>query len=119
MKGLGTSAGKRLVRVYDLQPTVEDAMKLLLLLNNESLAYLPKLKQIYAETNGEEGFLTIKRDPWYDWYFKHIGIDCSESCSQYEFAGLVSNLGGKFKIEVLEALPHGGDRCRFRITKEK
>lgn len=119
MKGLGSSAGKRLVRVYGLKPTVEDAMKLLLLLNNESLAYLPKLKQIYAEMNGEEGILTIKRDPWYDWYFKHIGIDCAESCSQYEFTGLISNLGGKFKVEVLEALPRGGERCRFRITKEK
>jgi hypothetical protein len=119
MHGVGWSAGKRLVKVYRLEPTVEDAMRLLLLLNNESLAYLPKLKQIYAEINGDEGYLTIRRDPWYDWYFKHIGIDCEESCSKYEFAGLVSHLGGRFKIEVLESLPRGDDRCRFRITKEK
>ena len=119
MHGVGWSAGKRLVKVYRLQPTVEDAMKLLLLLNNESLAYLPKLKQIYAEINGDEGYLTIRRDPWYDWYFKHIGIDCEQSCSRHEFAGLVSHLGGKFKIEVLESLPRGDDRCRFRITEDK
>lgn len=119
MRGLGSSTGKRLVKVYRLQPTVEDAMKLLLFLNNESLAYLPKLKQIYAEMEGDVGYLTIRRDPWYDWYFKHIGINCEESCSQHEFMGLVSNLGGKFKIEVLESLPRGDERCRFRITQEK
>jgi hypothetical protein len=119
MAGLGSSTGTRLVKVYRLQPTVEDAMKLLLLLNNESLAYLPKLKRIYAEIDGDVGYLTIRRDPWYDWYFKHIGIDCEESCSRHEFPGLVSHLGGKFKIEVLESLPRGDDRCRFRITKDK
>lgn len=119
MHGVGSSTGKRLVRVYKLRPTVEDALKLLLLLNNESLAYLPKLKQIYAEIDGDVGYLTIRRDPWYDWYFKHIDINCEESCSQYEFQGLVSNLGEKFRIEVLESLPRGDDRCRFRITKEK
>jgi hypothetical protein len=119
MHGLGMSAGKRLVKVYRLQPTVEDAMKLLLLLNNESLAYLPKLKRIYAEIEGDVGYLTIRRDPWYDWYFQHIGIDCEESCSKYEFPGLVSNLNGDFKIEVLESLPRGDDRCRFRITKNR
>jgi len=119
MHGLGSSAGKRLVRVYRLKPTVEDALRLLLLLNNESLAYLPKLKKIYAEIDGDVGYLTIRRDPWYDWYFEHIGINCEESCSQYEFTGLVSHLGGKFKIEVLEALPRGDERCRFRITQEK
>lgn len=119
MHGVGWSAGKRLVKVYRLKPTVEDAMCLLLLLNNESLAYLPKLKQIYAEVDGEEGFLTIRRDPWYDWYFKHIGIDCEECCSKYEFAGLISHLGGDFQIEVLQSLPRGDERCRFRITKGK
>jgi len=119
MHGVGQSAGKRLVRVYQLKPTVEDALKLLLLLNNESLAYLPKLKQIYAEIDGEVGYLTIRRDPWYDWYFKHLDIDCSVSCSQHEFMGLLSELGGKFRIEVLEALPKGGERCRFRITRER
>lgn len=119
MHGVGWSAGKRLVKVYRLQPTVEDALKLLLLLNNESLAYLPKLKQIYAELDGEVGYLIIRRDPWYDWYFKHIGINCEESCSQHEFTGLVSHLGGKFKIEVMESLPRGDERCRFRITKTK
>ena len=119
MHGLGSSAGKRLVKVYRLKPTIEDAMKLLLFLNNESLAYLPQLKKIYAEINGEVGYLTIRRDPWYDWYFKHIGIDCEEACSKHEFPGLVSHLGGNFKIEVVESLPRGDDRCRFRITKEK
>lgn len=119
MHGVGSSAGKRLVKVYKLKPTVEDAMKLLLLLNNESLAYLPKLKQIYAELDGDVGYLTIKRDPWYDWYFKHIDINCEESCSKHEFKGLVSHLGDKFKIEVMESLPRGDERCRFRITKEK
>ncbi|MDI6873326.1 hypothetical protein [Candidatus Solincola sp.] len=116
MHGVGWSAGKRLVRVYRLKPTVEDAMKLLLLLNNESLAYLPKLKQIYAELDGDVGYLTIRRDPWYDWYFKHLPINCEESCSQHEFTGLVSHLGGDFRIEVLESLPRGDERCRFRIT---
>jgi len=119
MHGLGWSAGKRLVKVYRLQPTVEDALKLLLFLNNESLAYLPKLKQIYAELDGEVGYLTIRRDPWYDWYFKHLPIRCDESCSQHEFMGLLSHLGGDFKIEVLEALPRGDERCRFRITRVK
>jgi hypothetical protein len=119
MHGVGSSAGKRLVKVYKLKPTVEDCLKLLLLLNNESLAYQAKLKQIYAEIDGDVGYLTIRRDPWYDWYFKHIGIDCEESCSKHEFPGLVSHLGGKFKIEVLESLPRGDDRCRFRVTKEK
>lgn len=119
MHGLGWSAGKRLVKVYRLQPTMEDALKLLLFLNNESLAYLPKLKRIYAELDGDVGYLTIRRDPWYDWYFKHIGIDCEQSCSQHEFPGLISHLGGKFKIEVLESLPRGDERCRFRITQEK
>lgn len=119
MHGVGSSAGKRLVKVYRLQPTVEDALKLLLLLNNESLAYLPKLKQIYAEIDGDVGYLTLRRDPWYDWYFKHIAVNCEESCSQHEFAGLLSHLGGKFEIEVLESLPRGDDRCRFRITRVK
>jgi hypothetical protein len=119
MHGVGSSAGTRLVKVYKLKPTVEDCLKLLLLLNNESLAYLPKLKQIYAEIDGDVGYLTIRRDPWYDWYFKHIGIDCEESCSKHEFPGLVSHLGGNFKIEVLESLPRGDDRCRFRVTKGK
>jgi len=119
MHGVGWSAGKRLVRVYRLQPTVEDALKLLLLLNNESLAYLPKLKQIYAELDGDVGYLTIRRDPWYDWYFKHLPINCEESCSQHEFKGLVSHLGADFRIEVLEALPRGDERCRFRITRVK
>ncbi len=119
MHGVGWSAGKRLVKVYRLKPTVEDAMRLLLLLNNESLAYLPKLKQIYAELDGEVGYLTIRRDPWYDWYFKHLPINCEESCSRHEFVGLVSHLGGNFNIEVLESLPRGDERCRFRITKAK
>lgn len=119
MHGVGWSAGKRLVKVYRLKPTVEDAMRLLLLFNNESLAYLPKLKQIYAEIDGDVGYLTIRRDPWYDWYFKHIDIDCEESCSRHEFPGLVSHLGEGFRIEVLESLPRGYERCRFRITKEK
>lgn len=119
MHGVGSSAGRRLVRVYKLKPTVEDALRLLLLLNNESLAYLPKLKQIYAEIDGEAGYLTIRRDPWYDWYFKHIGIDCEESCSKHEYKGLISHLGGDFNIEVLESLPRGDERCRFRITKTK
>lgn len=119
MHGLGSSAGKRLVKVYRLQPTVEDALRLLIFLNNESLAYLPKLKRIYAEIDGDVGYLTIRRDPWYDWYFKHIGIDCEESCSRHEFPGLISHLGGRFKIEVVESLPRGDERCRFRITSEK
>ena len=119
MHGVGWSAGKRLVKVYRLKPTVEDALRLLLLLNNESLAYLPKLKQIYAEIDGDVGYLTIRRDPWYDWYFKHIDIDCEESCSRHEFTGLISHLGGGFRIEVLESLPRGDERCRFRVTKGK
>lgn len=119
MAGLGSSAGKRLVRVYDLKPNVEDAMKLMLLLNNESLAYLPKMKLIFGEIEGEAGYLTIRRDPWYDWYFRHIGIDCEESCSRHEFTALMSHLGGKFKIEVLESLPRGDERCRFKITLTK
>lgn len=119
MHGLGSSAGKRLVKVYQLQPTVEDALRLLLFLNNESLAYLPKLKRIYAEIDGDVGYLTIRRDPWYDWYFKHIGINCEESCAQHEFPGLLSHLGDNFKVEVLESLPRGDERCRFRITREK
>jgi len=119
MHGLGSSTGKRLVKVYRLQPTVEDAVKLMLLLNNESLAYLPKMKLIWGEIEGDCGYLTIRRDPWYDWYFKHIDVNCEESCSQHEFTALVSHLGGNFRIEVLESLPRGDDRCRFKITKGK
>jgi hypothetical protein len=119
MHGLGSSTGKRLVKVYKLQPTVEDAIKLMLLLNNESLAYLPKMKLISGEIDGDTGYLVIRRDPWYDWYFKHIGVDCEESCSQHEFKALMNELGGDFKIEVLESLPRGDDRCRFKITGGK
>jgi hypothetical protein len=117
MYGTGASAGKRLVRVYKLRPTVEDAIKLLLLLNNESLAYLPKLKQIYGEIDGNVGYLTIRRDPWYDWYFKHLDISCEEACTQYEFVGLTRELGGEFKIKTVTSLPRGDDFCRFMITK--
>jgi hypothetical protein len=119
MHGLGSSTGKRLVKVYNLKPTVEDAIKLMLLLNNESLAYLPKMKLIFGEINGDAGYLVIRRDPWYDWYFKHIPINCEESCSQHEFKALVASLGGDFNIEVMESLPRGDDRCRFKITKGK
>jgi len=119
MRGVGEGAGKRLVRVYKLKPTVEDAVKLLLLLNNESLAYLPKLKQIYGEIDGDVGYLVVRNDPWYEWFFRHIPINCEESCSQHEFFGLVEQLGGKFKIEVVSSKPRGDDQCRFRITKVK
>lgn len=119
MRGVGEGAGKRLVKVYKLKPTVEDAVKLLLLLNNETLAYLPKLKSIYGEVEGNEGFLVVRGDPWYDWYFKDIGVNCEESCTQFEFFGLVSELGGNFKLEVLESRPRGSDLCRFKISKVK
>ncbi len=119
MRGVGQGAGKRLVKVYKLKPTVEDAVKLLLLLNNETLAYLPKLKSIYGEMEGDAGYLVVRRDPWYDWYFKDIDIDCERACAQNEFLGLVSELGGSFEIEVLESRPRGSDQCRFRITKRK
>ncbi len=119
MYGLGSSAGKRLVRVYKLKPTVEDAIKLLLLLNNESMAYLPKLKQIYGEIDGDKGYLIVRRDPWYDWYFKHLDFNCEEACSQYEFYGLTKELGAEFKIETLASLPRGDDHCRFLVTKVK
>jgi hypothetical protein len=119
MRGVGEGAGKRLVRVYKLKPTVEDAVKLLLLLNNETLAYLPKLKQIYGEIDGDVGYLVVRNDPWYEWYFKHINVNCEESCSQYEFFGLVGELGGKFNIEVVSSKPRGDDQCRFKITKAK
>lgn len=119
MRGVGEGAGKRLVKEYKLKPTVEDAVKLLLLLNNETLAYLPKLKSIYGEIEGDEGFLIVRGDPWYDWYFKHIDIDCEQSCTQHEFFGLVGELGEGFKIEVVESRPRGSDQCRFRITKGK
>lgn len=118
MYGAGQSAGKRLVHVYKLKPNLEDALKLLLLFNNEAMAYLPKLKQIYAEIDEEEdvGFLTVKRDPWYDWYFKHLeGINCEECCSVYEFKGIIDELGGKLSIECIASLPRGDDFCRFRI----
>ncbi len=119
MRGVGEGAGKRLVKVYKLKPTLEDAMKLLLLLNNESLAYLPKLKSIYCEIEDDEGILVVRDDPWYDWYFKHINVNCEEACSRHEFAGLMSQLGGNFKIEVLSSKPRGDDQCRFKITKAK
>jgi hypothetical protein len=119
MRGVGEGAGKRLVKEYKLKPTVEDAVKLLLLLNNETLAYLPKLKSIYGEIEGNAGFLVVRNDPWYDWYFKSIGVNCEESCTQHEFFGLVKELGGNFKIEVVESRPRGDDHCRFMITREK
>lgn len=119
MYGVGQGAGKRLVKVYKLKPTVEDAVKLLLLLNNETLAYLPKLKSIYGEIDGDTGYLVVRNDPWYDWYFKGININCEESCTQHEFFGLVKELGGNFKLEVVESRPRGSDQCRFKITKGK
>ncbi len=119
MRGVGEGAGKRLVKVYKLKPTVEDAVKLLLLLNNETLAYLPKLKSIYGEVEGDTGYLVVRNDPWYDWYFKDINVNCEQSCTQHEFFGLVGELGGNFKIEVVESRPRGSDQCRFKITKVK
>ncbi len=119
MRGVGEGAAKRLVKVYKLKPTVEDAVKLLLLLNNETLAYLPKLKQIYGEVEGDVGYLVVRNDPWYDWYFKHIGIDCERACTQFEFFGAVSELGGNFNIEVIASKPRGDDHCRFRVTRAK
>jgi hypothetical protein len=77
------------------------------------------MKMIAGEINGDAGYLVIRRDPWYDWYFKHIPINCEESCSQHEFKALMSHLGANFDIEVVESLPRGDDRCRFRITKAR
>jgi hypothetical protein len=119
MRGAGLSVGIRLKRVYGLKDTVEDALKMLVLFHNEALAYLPKLKQVYGELAGKrEGFLTVKRDPWYDWYFKDLPIDCEESCICHEFPALLSVLGPDFKIECTRALPRGDDLCSFRITKK-
>ncbi len=117
LHGMGVSAGIRLQRVYRLEDTVEDAVKMLVLFNNEAMAYLPKMKQIYGEIGKDEGMLIVKNDPWYDWYFKQLDIDCSQACGCWEFPGLLSVLGPDLKVEVVRARPHGDDICTFRITK--
>ena len=117
LHGAGVSAGIRLVKVYQLKPTIEDALKLLILFHNEALAYLPKMKQIYGELEKKEGKLVVKNDPWYEWYFKHLPINCEEGCSCYGFPGLLSVLGEDFKIETIKSKPRGDDICSFRITE--
>ncbi len=119
LHGAGVSAGIRLKRVYELEDTVEDAVKMLVLFNNEAMAYLPKMKQIYGEIGKNEGMLIVKYDPWYDWYFKDLDIDCAQTCGCFEFPGLISVLGPDLKIEVVRARPRGDDICSFRITKGK
>ncbi len=117
MYGAGMSAGIRLTRVYRLERTVEDALKLLVLFHNEALAYLPKMKQIYGElASKHEGVLTVKNDPWYDWYFKNLAVNCEESCCEHEFPGLLESLGEGFHVEVLRTKPRGDDVCSFRIS---
>ncbi len=119
LHGAGVSAGIRLKRVYRLGDTVEDAVKMLVLFNNEAMAYLPKMKQIYGEIGKNEGMLIVKNDPWYDWYFKDLGIDCAQTCGSFEFPGLLSVLSPDLKVTVVRARPRGDDICSFRITKGK
>ncbi len=119
---LGESVAKRLINKYGLKPTVEDALKLLVLYSAEVWGFgarqyvkavleNPK-RGIYANLVCR-GWELAKRSGKLDLMKE---MDCSKGCKA-EYEAVVHALNPKLKVTMTKAYPWGDDHCEFVIEE--
>ncbi len=119
-KSLGESVARRLIKKYGLKPTVEDALKLLVLYSAEVWGFGARqyVKAVLENPNRGvyanlvcRGWELAKRSG-------KLGImkemDCSKGC-RAEYEAVVHALNPKLKVIMTKAYPWGDDRCEFVI----
>jgi len=119
-RNLGKDVGARLVKKYNLEPTVEGALKLLKLYVCEIYGYGAKEYVSTKLESSDRGVLTIIACR--GWVIQERAgnkelmkkMDCTVMSGE-EFTGLIKALNTDFKLKVTKAFPRGDDRCEFII----
>ena len=122
-KALGITIARRLIKKFGLKPTVEDALKLLVLYSSEVWGFgareyvSAKLESpnrgVYAnlvcrgwEIAKKSGMLNFMKD-----------MDCSKGC-MVEYSAVVHTLDPSMKVTMTKAMPWGDNRCEFVLEKK-
>lgn len=117
----GSECGAKLVRTFDLQPTVEDAIKLFKLYSCEVWGFGSD-ETVAAELESEDkgtfanlicrGWELAKRGGMEE---RMKEINCGAGCIA-EYTSLLRTLAPDLKIKMTKAYPWGDDRCEFTVT---
>ena len=120
---LGITIAKKLIKKFNLKPTIEDALKLLVLYSSEVWGFgareyvSAKLespnKGVYANLVCR-GWEIAKKSSMID-FMKNM--DCSKGCI-VEYTSVVHTLDPTIKVNMTKAMPWGDDRCEFILEKE-
>ena len=122
-KSFGSACAEKLVKKFDLKPTVEDALKLFLLYSCEVWGY--------GETKYVSAKLESPKRGVYDnlvcrgWELaKKMGmeemmkeVNCAEGCIA-EYSSILGALSPDLKAKMIKALPWGDDVCEW-VVEEK
>jgi len=117
-----TECGDKLVKAYNLQPTVEDALKLFLLYSCEVWGY-GSYEYVEADLENENKgtFANLVCRGWE--LAKRQGAEevmkmfnCANGCTA-EYTALLRTLSPDLKITMTKARPWGDDRCEFTVEK--
>ena len=121
-RALGTVVASKLIQKYGLKPTVEDALKLLVLYSSEVWGYGAR-EYVYAKLESDKkgvyanlvcrGWELAKKTGMLD-FMKEM--DCSKGCME-EYSAVVHTLNPNLKVKMTKALPWGDDRCEFVIEE--
>ncbi len=121
-KSVSSECGEKLVKAYDLKPTVEDALKLFLLYSCEVWGYGSyEYVEAKLENENKGTFANLVCRGWE--LAKRMGkedelrrLDCANGCTT-EYTALLRALSDDLTLTMTKAFPRGDDRCEFTVEK--
>ncbi len=121
-EAVGSVTGKRIVENFDLEPTVEDALKLFKLYSAEVWGYGAD-EYVSTDLESDEkgtyanlacrGWEIAKRRDLKDTMEE---MDCGQGCIT-EYASVLKELSPDLDVEMTKALPWGDDHCEWVVEK--
>lgn len=116
---MSSRTAAKLVRDFELEPTVEGALKLALIYSCEVWGYGAYEYVDAGLESPTRGIYVNKVCRFWEKRedFGCANMDCSKSCAE-EYGGLVGRLSPKLRVSMSKALPWGDSVCEYVIEEK-